>query len=162
MISTSAAYFSAPKYQNEHALLVALLGGLLLMVVVTRQGLVHGSHGDIRALWMCLRCTVAGTEKVREHLMPSGLARMGCMGPRARTRHGRECMGRAFRHHARHVATQLRTPMPMPVASGRSAKQLFGAASPQPGRNAKCWSVAQRCCEVIRWARGGRRCSWWN
>lgn len=153
-----AQHFLRQKYQNKHTLLVALLGRLLLMAVVAGQGLVNGSHGDIRALWMCLRCAVAGTEKVREHLMPRNLAWKSCMGPRARTRHGREVHGSRFPSSSSR-RFQLGTLWTMRVAAQRSRRQLFCAVASQFAQDESAgWSGAAQCWQMICRARGGSRC----
>jgi hypothetical protein len=73
IVSKSALVGMRQKYQNEHALLVSLLCGLLLVVVRAGQGLVNGSHGDNWSLWMCLQCR-SRLQKKFNLLMPSMLA----------------------------------------------------------------------------------------
>jgi hypothetical protein len=46
---------AAHVYQNQHTLLVPLLADLLLVGLSAGQGLVNGSHSDIRELMLCCR-----------------------------------------------------------------------------------------------------------
>jgi len=63
------------KYQDQHTLLVPLLARLSLVLFGAREGLVYGSHGDGRVLFLQqLTGWMRACKKVRELMPPRVLA----------------------------------------------------------------------------------------